>query len=270
MNKAQQIKQEEYPQTSEVITHDKTEAVRLNKYISSSGYCSRREADRLIESGCVSIDGEVAFMGVKVSSNQEVSVNGTTISSNESLVYLVLHKPDGIICTTDIEIEDNIVTYMDYPKRIFPIGRLDRESSGLIILTNDGDVVNKILRSSYEHEKEYIVRVNRYITPELIEGLANGVQIYNPVTNAYQITKPCKVYQEGVSTLRIILSEGLNRQIRRMCTALDYRVITLQRVRIMNIVIDGLQMGEWRYLSGEEIKQLNHQIQMSANNNEVE
>lgn len=259
MRKARQIKTNLAP-SNQTIQHVEQELIRLNKFISSSGVCSRREADRYIEEGLVTIDGEIAQTGTKIASHQQVCVNGQIINTKQQLVYLILHKPIGIDCTTDISKPDNIITYLHHPQRIFPIGRLDKDSSGLIMLTNDGDVVNEILRSSNEHEKEYIVSVNKTITPVFLENLRNGVTIYNPVSNAYQTTKPCKVYQEDARSFRIILSEGLNRQIRRMCTVNDYHVQTLKRIRIMNIVIDGLQVGDWRYLSDEEIIALNKQL----------
>lgn len=261
MKKAKQIKIEEYPKNTEMIVHEKKESVRLNKYLSSSGYCSRREADRYIEEGSVYVDGQVAEMGTKVIVGQEISVHDEVISQKEGFVYLILHKPVGIISTTDIEIKDNMVTYMNYPQRIFPVGRLDRESSGLIILTNDGDVVNKILRSKNEHEKEYRVKVDQPINKEFMDGLRKGVRIYNPVTNSYQMTKPCKVIQKSGTIFHIILSEGLNRQIRRMCNVFDYKIYELKRIRIMNITIEELEVGEWRYLSQEEISSLNKQLQ---------
>lgn len=242
------------------IQHEEKAVLRLNKFISSSGYCSRREADRLIEAGRVTIDGVVAQIGSKVTPDQDVKVDNITIATNKSHVYIAFHKPIGIVCTTDFEIKDNIIDYLQYPERIFPIGRLDKDSSGLILLTNDGDVVNKILRSVNNHEKEYIVSVNKSITNEFIKAMGNGVKIYNPVNNTYQITKECHVEMIDSKTFKIILTEGLNRQIRRMCTALGYRVTALKRIRIMNIHLDNLNVGKWRYLSNKELSVINTNI----------
>lgn len=243
-----------------VIEHEKKDEVRLNKYISSSGHCSRREADRLIEAGLVTIDDVVALVGSKVSANQQVKVNDHIINNKQNLVYIALNKPSGITCTTDTSISDNISDFMDYNERIFPIGRLDKQSTGLIILTNDGDVVNKVLRSSYNHEKEYIVSVDHDIDDDFIERMSYGVRIFNPVTNKHQMTKDCQIKKIDECTFSIILTEGLNRQIRRMCTELGYNVISLKRIRVMNIQLNGLKNGEWRYLDDEELSILNKSI----------
>lgn len=257
MKKAYHIKEDNKGQSDSIIQHEKHESVRLNKFISSSGFCSRREADRYIEQGLVKIDGEEAGLGTRVMDGQQVIVDGHEIETHKNFIYIVLHKPIGITCTTDTSIEGNIIDFMDYPATIFPIGRLDKESTGLILLTNDGDIVNKILRASNHHEKEYNVCVNKDITSEFMEGLRNGIQIYNPVTNAYQMTKPTKVVQHDDRRFTLILTEGLNRQIRRMCTAFDYQVNTLKRVRVMNICLGHLQVGQWRYVSVEELVELN-------------
>lgn len=242
------------------IQHEEKELLRLNKFISSSGYCSRREADRLIEAGRVTIDGVIAQIGEKVTMKQIVKVDNTSIHKNEKLIYLAFYKPVGVVCTTDLEIKDNIISYIKYPERIFPIGRLDKDSSGLILLTNDGDVVNKILRSVNNHEKEYIVSVNKTLKNDFLTAMMNGVKIYNPVNNTYQVTKKCHLEIIDSKTFKIILTEGLNRQIRRMCTALGYRVTLLKRIRIMNVHLDNLNTGKWRSLSEEELSILNADI----------
>ncbi len=260
MKHAHQIGDKEAVTTS-MIEHEEKESIRLNKYISSSGFCSRREADKYIENGNVMIDGKVAEIGTKVYHHQEVFVNGTKIEPRQEFVYIVLHKPTGITCTTDRKDPDNIVDYLNYEEPLFPIGRLDKDTSGLILMTNDGDIVNKILRSTYKHEKEYIVSVNADITPTFMERIQNGVKIYNAVTNKYQITKPCKAVKIAPRTFHLILTEGLNRQIRRMCTALDYRVVQLKRIRVMNIELKDMKVGTWRYATKEELKILNDSIQ---------
>ncbi|MDH6368134.1 MULTISPECIES: pseudouridine synthase [unclassified Breznakia] len=244
-----------------LIQHEIKDAIRLNKYISSSGYCSRREADKLIEQGLVKIDGITATMGSKVQNSQQVTVKETIIQPTSKLVYIALHKPKGITCTTDKKDATNIVDYMNYETPIFPIGRLDKDTTGLILLTNDGDIVNKILRSEHAHEKEYIVQVNRKIKKDFLDKMASGVTIYNAVTNAHQTTKPAKVKQLSTHTFSLIISEGMNRQIRRMCTALGYHVDALQRVRIMNIKLANLPEGMWRYLSEDELNIMNQQLQ---------
>lgn len=247
--------------TASIIEHEEKESIRLNKYISSSGFCSRREADRYIENGNVIIDGTVAEIGTQVFPHQEVFVNDNKIIPKQEFVYIVLHKPTGITCTTDRADSDNIVDYLNYEEPLFPIGRLDKDSSGLILMTNDGDIVNKILRSTYRHEKEYIVSVNADITPAFIKRIQSGVKIYNAVTNKYQITKSCKAIKIGPRTFNLILTEGLNRQIRRMCTALDYRVVQLKRIRVMNIELKDMEVGTWRYVTKDELKILNDSIQ---------
>lgn len=245
---------------TKIIEHGEKDSIRLNKYISNSGYCSRREADRLIEKGMVKIDGVIAEMGSKVLSHQCVIVNGCIIEPKQSFVYIALHKPAGIICTTDQSIKGNIVEYLQYKEPVFPIGRLDRDTSGLILMTSDGDIVNKILRSSHQHEKEYMVTVNKKIDDSFIMGMAAGVKIYNPVNNSYQITEPCKIKQLSQREFRLILTQGLNRQIRRMCTAFDYQVVKLQRVRVMNVKLGTMSSGAWRYLTKDELFVMNEAL----------
>ena len=225
---------------------------RINKFLSEAGYCSRRAADKLIEERRVTINGAVTEIGSKIVEGDEVRIDGELISKDKvKPVYLAFHKPVGIVCTTDSRVEkDNIIDYIGYPKRIFPIGRLDKPSEGLIFLTNDGDIVNKILRARNNHEKEYIVTVNRPITRKFIQQMSNGVPILETVT------RKCKLEQISKFTFRIVLTQGLNRQIRRMCEFLEYRVKKLKRVRIMNIKLD-LPVGEWRDLSKQELKEIN-------------
>ena len=231
--------------------------MRLNKFISSTGICSRREADELIKQNKVRVNGEIATLGYIVDKKDKVEVNGKLLKQKKNDVYIVLNKPVGITCTTERHIEGNIIDFVNYPERIFPIGRLDKDSEGLILLTNDGDIVNEILREENNHDKEYIVTVNKKITPSFINGMSKGVKIYNPVKNQYTITKKCKVIKINDKTFRMILSQGLNRQIRRMCQKLGYRVVKLQRIRIMNITLKGLPLGKWRYLTEEELKAIN-------------
>ena len=232
---------------------------RINKYLSEVGYCSRRAADKLIDQGRVTINGIVPEMGTKISSNDEVRVDGELISEpKEKPVYIAFNKPIGIVCTTDTGVEkDNIIDYINYPKRIFPIGRLDKPSEGLIFLTNDGDIVNKILRARNHHEKEYLVSVNKPITKKFIENMSNGVPILDT------ITRKCHVEQISKFDFKIILTQGLNRQIRRMCEYLDYNVITLKRIRIMNISLD-IPVGEWRDLTDTELKEINRLVSTSS------
>jgi 23S rRNA pseudouridine2604 synthase len=221
--------------------------LRLNKYISETGACSRRQADQWIEAGRVTLNGVRAHLGLKVEADDEVRVDGELIGARKKPVYIALNKPAGITCTTETHVEDNIVDFVGHPERIFPVGRLDKDSEGLILLTNDGDIVNEILRSENEHEKEYLVRVNRPITDLSLGMLASGVKIMGVTT------KPCKVTRVGREDFCIILTQGLNRQIRRMCSALGYRVERLRRVRIINIDLGTLAPGEWRHLSDEEV-----------------
>ena len=233
--------------------------VRINKYLSEVGFCSRRAADKLLEEGKITINGKVPELGTKVCVDDEIKVNGKLIQENTNKpVYIAFNKPVGIVCTTDTKVEkDNIIDYINYPSRIFPIGRLDKPSEGLIFLTNDGDIVNKILRARNNHEKEYIVTVNRPITKEFIEAMSSGVPILDTVT------RPCKVDQLHIKEFRIILTQGLNRQIRRMCEYLDYRVTKLKRVRIMNVNLD-IGVGKWRDLTKEELNTINEMVADSA------
>lgn len=231
---------------------EEIQTTRINKYLSEVGYCSRRAADKLIEEGRVTINGKVPEMGTKVAPGDEVCVDGSNVSpKNESFVYIALNKPVGIVCTTDTGVEkDNIIDFINYPKRIFPIGRLDKPSEGLILLTNDGDIVNKILRARNNHEKEYLVTVDRPINPFFIRKMSNGVEILDT------ITRKCHVEKVSEFEFKIILTQGLNRQIRRMCDALEYRVTKLKRTRIMNIHLD-MPIGKWRDLTKEELSELN-------------
>jgi 23S rRNA pseudouridine2604 synthase len=222
-------------------------AVRLNKYISETGVCSRREADKWIEAGRVTLNGAPATLGHKVAEGDEVRIDGNLVGAKKKAIYIALNKPVGITCTTEAHVADNIVRFVGHSERIFPVGRLDKDSEGLILLTNDGDIVNEILRSENEHEKEYVVSVNRPITDLSLKMLASGVKIMG------MTTKPCRVERVGAETFRLVLTQGLNRQIRRMCSALGYRVRRLQRVRIISIHVGALRAGEWRYLSDAEV-----------------
>ena len=234
------------------------ESIRLNKYLSDAGICSRREADRLIEAGKVKVDGIVAVMGTKVEKGQSVTVDGKVIKSEEKLVLIAFNKPRGIVCTTDRREPDNIIDYIKYPSRIYPIGRLDKDSEGLILLTNHGDIVNKILRAGNNHEKEYIVKVNKPITQKFLKGMQSGVPILDTVT------KECKIEALDKTTFRIVLTQGLNRQIRRMCEYFDYRVISLQRVRVMNINLGRLKEGGYRNVTERELADLKELIKHSS------
>jgi 23S rRNA pseudouridine2604 synthase len=236
---------------------------RINKYLSESGFCSRREADKLLEEGRITINGIVPEMGTKVSVDDEIRVDGKLIrEKREKPIYLAFNKPVGIECTTNQNVRDNIVDYINYPKRIFPIGRLDKASEGLIFMTDDGDIVNKILRARNNHEKEYIVTVNKPITNRFIEKMSNGVPILDT------ITRKCKVEQISKYVFKIILTQGLNRQIRRMCEYLGYEVTALKRVRIINISLD-VHVGRYRELTEDEIKQLNKLIEPSSKTEEA-
>ena len=237
--------------------------VRINKFLSESGFCSRREADRLIEQGSVTINGIVPEMGTKIGPNDEVRVNGILIQEKkEAKIYLAFNKPPGIECTTNLEVRDNIIDYINYPERIFPIGRLDKASEGLIFLTNDGDIVNKILRARNNHEKEYIVTVNKPITERFIQQMSDGIPILET------ITRKCKVQQVSKYIFRIVLTQGLNRQIRRMCEYLDYEVMALKRTRIINITLD-VPVGQYRLLTDKEIVDLNQLIAPSSKTEEA-
>ncbi|MBN8740908.1 MAG: 23S rRNA pseudouridine synthase F [Lysobacterales bacterium 69-70] len=229
--------------------------MRLNKYISDTGLCSRREADELIESGRVTVDGRKAAVGAVVEAGAEVLVDGSPLKlknqrGGAKSVYIALNKPVGITCTTESGVKDNIIDFVDHRERIFPIGRLDKDSEGLILLTNNGDIVNEILRSENRHEKEYLVAVSKPVTEEFLSGMARGVRIHG------QMTKPCKVYKLGKFGFRIILTQGLNRQIRLMAAEFGYRVKQLRRVRIVNIRLGNLKLGQWRNLTPAELRGL--------------
>lgn len=224
--------------------------IRLNKYIASSGLCSRREADTLIESGKVTINGEVAVQGSKVMDGDVVLVNGMKVTPDDDMVYIAFNKPLGVTCTTDKRDPSNIIDYIGFDERIFPVGRLDKNSSGLILLTNDGSIVNKLLRAENGHEKEYLVTVNRPYDKNFIRSMESGVPILG------QLTLPCKLKPAGDKTFKIILHQGLNRQIRRMCEYLGYKVTRLKRIRFMNITLGDLETGKWRYLTSSEKKEL--------------
>ena len=239
----------------------KTSGIRINKYLSEIGHCSRRAADKLIDNGRIKVNGKAVLMGQKVSSSDRIEVDGILVENlKEGNVYIAFNKPTGIVCTTDTRVEkDNIIDYINYPRRIFPIGRLDKMSEGLILMTNDGDIVNKILRSRNNHEKEYIVTVNKPITNDFIEKIRNGLPILD------QITKKCYAEQIHKKQFRIILTQGLNRQIRRMCEYLEYKVLKLKRVRIMNIKLN-TKVGRYRDLTKKEMKELLNLISDSEKN----
>ena len=231
---------------------------RINKYLSEIGYCSRRAADKLLDEGRITINGEIPIHGTKVTADDKVAVDGILVKNTKTkFTYLALNKPVGIVCTTDTKVEkNNIIDFVNYHKRIFPIGRLDKPSEGLILLTDDGDIVNKILRASNNHEKEYVVSVDKPISQTFLNRMANGVPVLD------QVTKPCKIKRINSTTFKIILTQGLNRQIRRMCEYLGYDVITLKRTRIMNIKLD-TPTGEYRELSIEELKTLQALLESS-------
>lgn len=235
------------------------EKTRINKYLSEVGFCSRRAADKLLEEGRIKINGVVPELGTKVSDEDVVEVDGKPIRENEEApIYIAFNKPVGIVCTTDTKREiDNIIEYINHPKRIFPIGRLDKPSEGLILLTNDGDIVNKILRGKNNHEKEYLVRVDKPLNSKFLEKMRNGVPILDTVT------KKCEVERIDDMTFRIVLTQGLNRQIRRMCEFLGYEVKKLKRIRIMNIKLD-MPLGKWRDLTSEELSELNTKLDGST------
>ena len=230
--------------------------MRLNNYISSTGLCSRRKADELIKEGKVKVNNKIATIGEIVNPDDKVEVEGKLLKQIQTDVYIALNKPRGITCTTERHIKGNIIDFVNHPERIFPIGRLDKDSEGLILLTNDGSIVNEILRDTNNHEKDYIVTVNKAITPIFIERMSKGVKIYNPVKNEYTITNKCKINKINDKSFKITLSQGLNRQIRRMCTNLGYRVVKLKRIRIMNIELKNLPVGKWRNLTEEELSDL--------------
>jgi 23S rRNA pseudouridine2604 synthase len=239
------------------------ESKRINKFIRESGFCSRREADKLIETGRVTINGKLPEVGTKVTPSDEVRVDGKLIQATEPSTYIAFHKPVGITCTTELDIKGNIIQYINHPQRIFPIGRLDKPSEGLIFLTNDGDIVNKILRAGNNHEKEYLVTVDRPITADFLSQMGNGIPILDTTT------QKCLVMKESTYVFRIILTQGLNRQIRRMCDYLGYSVTKLKRVRIMNVTLDDIPVGKWRNLTRAEIAEINRMVASSSKTEEA-
>lgn len=236
------------------------ESVRINKYLSQAGVCSRREADRKIEEGHVTINGREAAMGDRVFPGDVVMYGRKVISKEDEAILLVVNKPEGIVCTAEKREKDNIVDYIKYPRRIYPIGRLDKRSHGLLLMTNQGDLVNKIMRSGNYHEKEYIVKVNREVTEKFIKAMADGVYL----KDLEATTRPCQVEKVGKRSFRIILTQGMNRQIRRMCETFGYHVVDLKRVRIMNIKLGDLKIGEYRKVTEEEWQELQKQIKDSS------
>ena len=240
------------------VPEQEVNGVRINKFLADAGVCSRREADTFISQGKVTIDGVVVEMGSRVFANQKVIFNGKEVKKLEEQVLIAFYKPQGIVCTTDTREPDNVIDFLNYGKRIYPIGRLDKDSEGLLLLTNDGDIVNKILRAGNHHEKEYLVTVNKPITAEFLKGMASGVPILDTVT------KPCVIEQTGKNSFKIILTQGLNRQIRRMCEYFDYRVLTLKRVRIMHIQLGHLKPGTYRNLSEGELVRLQEVLKYSS------
>ncbi len=235
--------------------------VRINKFLSEAGVCSRREADRKIENGEVTINDRVAVTGDKVSDGDEVYVNGRPVKKEEEMILLVLNKPAGIVCTAEKREKNNVIDFMKYPKRIYPIGRLDKDSEGLLLMTNNGEIVNKIMRAGNMHEKEYIVTVNKPVSDSFIRGLAGGV----PLVELNTTTRKCKVEKLGNRKFKIVLTQGLNRQIRRMCEYFGYRVEKLERIRIMNIELGDLKSGQYREVTSEEYEKLMNLIKSSSN-----
>lgn len=238
----------------------KKEPVRLNKYLSEAGVCSRREADRLIESGKVKVDGKAAGMGMKVSPGQEVRIGRKIVSRSEEMIVLAVNKPAGIVCTEETRERKSIVRFLNYPVRVTYVGRLDKDSRGLLLMTNNGDIINKMMRAGNCHEKEYKVTVNKEVTKEFVRKMSEGVPILDTVT------RPCKVEKTGKYKFRIILTQGLNRQIRRMCEYFGYQVTRLERVRVMNIELGNLKSGEYREVTGRELDELYEQLKGSSNN----
>lgn len=245
--------------TKKFAADDMAEGVRINKYLADAGVCSRRAADTYVEEGKVFIDGRRAVSGDRVLPGAKVVFNGKELTKEEQLVLLALNKPRGIVCTSDTREPDNVVDFVNYGKRIYPIGRLDKDSEGLLLMTNDGDIVNKILRAGNYHEKEYIVKVNKMLTKEFLQGMSGGVPILDTVT------RPCKIEALDKYRFKIILTQGLNRQIRRMCEYFGYRVVHLQRVRIMNITLGHLKVGDYRKLTPAEIEGLKKLLKNSSN-----
>lgn len=231
------------------------EGIRINKYLSNVGVCSRREADRLIEAGKITIDGKVAEMGSKVTENSHICVNGKPISKDEEFTLIAFNKPRGIVCTSFRRDPNNIIDFLKFDKRIYPIGRLDKDSEGLILLTNKGELVDKILRGSNYHEKEYIVKVNKKLTKEFVKGMSEGVPILDTVT------RPCTITPINETSFQIVLTQGLNRQIRRMCEYFGYHVVSLKRIRVMNIQLGRLKMGTYRNVTSQELEELKHLLE---------
>lgn len=257
----EQMEQGKSRLAQEFEKREEGQLVRLNKYISEAGLCSRREADRLIEAGRVQVDGKTAVSGQKVSDNQEILVDGKSISKEEEMVLLAVNKPRGVVCTTDKRWGDQTVEELiHYPKRVFYMGRLDKDSEGLLLMTNNGEILNKMMRAGNYHEKEYLVRVNRPVTEAFLSGMAKG-----GIPVQEQQTRPCNVEKTGERTFRIILTQGLNRQIRRMCEYFGYQVVKLKRIRIMNIMLGDLPTGSYREISREEQEELYRRIQGSSN-----
>jgi len=242
----------------DILHTEEREELRLNKMLSDRGICSRRQADELIAAGKVTVDGQIAVTGMKVTRESKIVVEGKEAKQDRSLVLIALNKPRGIVCTTDRREPDNVIDFLHYPKRVFPIGRLDKDSEGLLLLTNDGDIVNKILRAGNHHEKEYIVTVNQPLTPAFLKGMAAGVPILDTVT------APCKITATGKCEFRIVLTQGLNRQIRRMCEYFGYKVLTLKRVRIMNILLGHLKTGDFRNVTDRELAELKRSLETSS------
>ncbi len=243
----------------EYISRDES-PVRLNKYISDAGFCSRREADRLIESGKVFVDGVRAACGMKVRPGQQVTIGKKTVGSKNELVVLAVNKPVGVVCTEDMRTKNNIIRFLKYPVRVTYAGRLDKDSEGLLLMTNNGDLINQIMRARNHHEKEYKVTVNKPVTEEFLKGMASGVRIADKEKGLDEITRPCRTERIGKYKFRIILTQGLNRQIRRMCEAFGYQVTELKRVRIMNIELGNLKTGAHRKLTEEELAGLYREI----------
>lgn len=236
---------------------------RLNKAISDTGFCSRREADKIIDAGRVTINGRKGVLGDRVTLADAIAIDGKQINAPQATVYIAFNKPRGITCTTDIKVKDNIISYINHPQRVFPVGRLDKASEGLIFLTSDGNIVNKILRAGNNHQKEYIVTVDKPITQDFIQKMGNGVAILDTVT------AKCFVEKVHPTVFRIILTQGLNRQIRRMCEALGYEVNRLKRIRIMNITVDGIRVGGWRYFTNAELDEVNRLVADSIKTEEA-
>ncbi len=240
------------------------ERIRINKFFTKQGICSRREADRLVESGVITINSRLATLGDRVSPSDVIARDGQVIPWGKEHVYIKYNKPVGVTTTSESHVTRNIIKEIGYPERIFPIGRLDKDSSGLILLTNDGDIVNEILRTEFGHEREYLVEVDRPFDQSFLDRMSKGVDVLG------SMTKPCRTTRVGRNRLRIVLTEGRNRQIRRMCRALGYRVTSLHRSRIMHITVKGLDVGAWKELSGQERRQLLHAVGRSFNNAEID